>query len=147
MNIQWSKQPPYTWSYLWNLPFLVLFFNCWKSWVFVCFKLIFFWISRQHFSVEGDEVDIFSKGSGRKLLFFLKILIKQKPCRPNKEYNALFEHIHLSIRTYARGKNNLHWSMTMETLLYIQGEQMWFVPNTFGCHPRKIWLLFFHLNL
>ena len=84
MNIQWSKQPPYTWSCLWNLPFLVLFFNCWKSWVFVCFKLIFFWISRQNFSVEGDEVDIFSEGSCWKLLFFLKIIIKQKPCRPTR---------------------------------------------------------------
>ena len=31
MNIQWSKQPQYTWSYLWNFHFVVCFCYFWKD--------------------------------------------------------------------------------------------------------------------
>ena len=45
-----------------KLPFKPGFLECFllflESYVFVCFKLIYFWISRQNFSMEGNEIDI-----------------------------------------------------------------------------------------
>ena len=46
--------------------------------------------------MEGNEVDIFSWAPNRIPLFLLKIKIKQNPGCLNKEYNAIFEHIHLN---------------------------------------------------
>ena len=45
--------------------------------------------------MEGNEVNIFSKAPDRIPLFLLKTKIKQNPGCPNKEYNAIFKHIHL----------------------------------------------------
>ena len=62
-----------------KLPFKPGFLECFllflESYVFVCFKLIYFWISRQNFSMEGNEIGI------------------------------ALEHIHQNIRAYPRSKN------------------------------------------
>ena len=55
--------------------------------------------------MEGGEGDIFSKAPDWKPLFFYKIKIKQNPCCTNKEYNAIFKHMHHNIRIYFRIKN------------------------------------------
>ena len=64
------------------------------------FNLIYFWICKPNSSVEGDEGGIFEKSSRLKPFpyFLLKIKIKQNPGCPNKEYNAIFKHIHQNIR-------------------------------------------------
>ena len=54
--------------------------------------------------MEGNEVDIFSIAPDRIPLLLLKTKIKQKPGCRNKEYNAIFEHIHLNTRAYPRSK-------------------------------------------
>ena len=104
MNIEWSKQPHYTWSCLWNLHYsMFLSFRKEKS----CFKLIYIWIPRPISSMEGDEGDIFSKAPDWKLLFLLKIKNKQNSGCPNKEYNGILKHIHQNIWAYPRSKKNL----------------------------------------
>ena len=50
--------------------------------------------------MEGEERDFFSKAADTKLLFLLKIKVKQKSSCLNKEYIAIFQHIHQSIRAY-----------------------------------------------
>ena len=99
MNIQWSKLPSYTWSCLWNLHFLLFLFFL-ESHVFGNFKFNYVRISRQNYSMEGDEGDIFSKAPVCKLFLLLKIKIKQNPGCQNKEYNATFEHIYRIIMAY-----------------------------------------------
>ena len=54
--------------------------------------------------MEGNEVDIFSSAPDRIHLFLLNIKIKQNPGCLNKEYNAIFTHIHLNIRACPRSK-------------------------------------------
>ena len=95
MNIQWSKQPIYNWSCLWNLHFLVIFGN---------FELIYLWISRPNISMNGDEEDIFSKAPDWKPFFLLKIKIGQNPGCPHKEHNAIFENMHQNMGAYPRCK-------------------------------------------
>ena len=114
MNIQWSKQPDYTWSYLWNLNFVVCFSYFWKD------KLFLVWnVFRPNSSMEGDERGIFSKAPDWKLLFLLKIKIKQNTVCTNKEYNVIFTHIHQNIVAYPRSKKHLDWSMIGKILLHI----------------------------
>ena len=57
--------------------------------------------------MEGDKVGIFIKAPDWEPLFLLKIKFKQNPGCPNKEYNAIFEHIHQNIRAYPRSKSAL----------------------------------------
>ena len=64
--------------------------------------------------MQGDVGNIFSKAPDWKPLFLLRIKIKQNPGCPNKEYNAVFEHIHQSIRAYPRKKKKIE-----RILLYI----------------------------
>ena len=85
-------------------------------------------------------------------LFLLKIKIKQKPDCLNKEYNAIFEHIHLNIRAYPRSKKYTLINNYENIIAYSEeseqsgsvGEQVRrFLPNTSGksegqCHLRKI---------
>ena len=47
---------------------------------------------------------VFSKAPNWKPLFLLKIKIKQNSDCSNKEHNAIFKHIHQSIRAYFRSK-------------------------------------------
>ena len=78
MNIQWSKQPHYNQSCLWNLHFLVCSCYFWKDIkVFSCFKLFSFWISRPNSFVKGDEGGIFSKTPEWKSFLLLTTKIKQ----------------------------------------------------------------------
>ena len=52
-------------------------------------------------SMRGDEGSTFSKAVDWKPLFLLMIKIKQNQ---NKEYNAIFQHIHQNIRAYSTNK-------------------------------------------
>ena len=60
--------------------------------------------SRQNSSMEGKEVGIVSKSPDWIPLFLLKVKIKQSSDWPNKEYNAVLEHIHQNIMVYPRSK-------------------------------------------
>ena len=113
MHILWSKQPPYTWSFLWNLNFFSVFLLLF----FAYFKLICFWLSRPNFFVEGDEGGIFSKAPDWKPLLLLKIKIKQNPRCPNRKLHEIFEHIHQNISTYPRSRK-MYWSMIGKILLH-----------------------------
>ena len=106
-NIQWSKQPPHTWSCLWNL-----------------INLTYFWISTTNSSMEGDEGGIFSKPPDWKPLFLLKVIIEQNPRYPNKGYNVIFIQIHQTITAYPRVKRNRAKRGV--------GKQVLCVPNTVG---------------
>ena len=64
------------------------------------FKFVYSYTSRPNFSMEGDKEGIFIEAPDWKLLFFLKLKIKQNPGCSNKQYKAIFKHI-----------KNLHWSM------------------------------------
>ena len=68
-------------------------------------------------------------------------------CCPNKEYNAIFKHIHQNIRTYCRKKICIdHWLgkyciLERNRTKRDVGKRVWFVLNAFvwGSHnPRKI---------
>ena len=146
MNIQWSKQPPYTWSCLWNL---ILWYFCYfeKDKFLLTLNLFSFLISRPNSSMERDERGFLNKALDWKIVL-LHLKFKQKPGCPNKKYNAIFEYIHRNIRAYPRNKKNLHWSMDGKLLLHIgknqrKHGQVWFVPNAVQssgreCNPRKI---------
>ena len=98
--------------------FIVLLISFERS-VFAYFKLIYFRISKQNFSMARDEEGFFNNAPDWKLFFFFKIEIKRKPGCPNKEYSSVLEDIHQIIRAYPRGKGNLHWSMNMKIFLDI----------------------------
>ena len=117
------------------------------------YKRIYFRISRQNSSMEGNEVGVFIKALDWIPLFFLKIKIKQNPGYLNEQYNAIFKHIHQNIRAYPRSKKICTDQLLWKYYCLFRrvrakrdvGEQVWFVPNTFGgsegqCHLRKIWL-------
>ena len=70
------------------------------------FKLNCFWKSRPSSSTEGSERE----------KFLSKTKIKQNTGCWNKEYNAIFEYIHQSIRTYPRRKKSTlinNWETTI----------------------------------
>ena len=69
--------------------------------------------------MEKNEGGIFSKAPDPKSLFLVKIKIKQNSDFPNKEYNAIFMHIHQNTRTYPRSKNYLDLSMIGKIFLHI----------------------------
>ena len=80
------------------------------------FKLNCFWKSRPSSSTEGSEGGVFSKAPDWKPLFSSKTKIKQNTGCWNKEYNAIFEYIHQSIRTYPRRKKSTlinNWETTI----------------------------------
>ena len=94
MNIQWSKQPHYTWSCLRNLHFVVCFCYFWRDkQPFASFNPIYFWIARSNSSMKGDGGSIFGKTSDWKSLFLLQIKMKQSSGCPSKEFNAIFKYI------------------------------------------------------
>ena len=76
-NIQWSKQPHFTSSCLWNLHVLVCLclFQKDKSLHLLnsYFSLICLWISRTNSFMEGDVRGMFKKVPDWKTLFLLKI--------------------------------------------------------------------------
>ena len=61
-------------------------------------------MSRPYSFMQEDEGGIFSKATDWKPLFLLKIKIKQNLGCLNKEYNAIFEHIHQNIRVFPKTK-------------------------------------------
>ena len=91
-------------------------------------------------------------------LFLFEIKIQQNPGCPNKEYNAIFKHIHQNIKAYTKSKKTcidqlLGNYCTLRKIRAKQGfgEQVWFVPNTVGGsrvshNPRKC-NFFLHLSL
>ena len=111
--------------------------------------------------MEGDEGGIFSKGTDWKslsLFFLLKIKIKQNPGWPNKEYNSIFENINHITRAYPRSKKKKSALIDdYENIIAYwknpgKGEQMWFVPNTFGesegrYHLQEILIFLLSLKL
>ena len=102
-----KQKASYTWSWLWNLAFF-----CWIFVIFSYFsylKLTYFWISCPSSTMEGSEGVIFNKAPDWKSLFLFKIMIKQNLGCPNKEYNAIFKHIHQNIRVYPRSKKMHCW--------------------------------------
>ena len=56
-------------------------------------------------------------------MLLLQRKTKQNAGCPNKEYNAIFEHIHQNIRAYLRCKKNLHRSMIDKISLHIGKNQ------------------------
>ena len=125
-----------------------------------CFKLIYFWISRQNSSMEVDEFGIFSKAPDWKPLLLLTIKIKQKPGWPNREYNAIFEHSHQNIRGYHGSKKVCIDQWLWKYCCIFRrvrakrgvGEEVWFVPNTLGvlrvwATEKKLGYFYFHLSL
>ena len=83
----------------------------------------------------------FQKSSRLKAFFFsLKIKIKQNLGCPNKEYNAIFKHIHQNIKVYSRSKKKICIDQWLGNYLILEriwakqtiGEQVWVVPNTVG---------------
>ena len=92
-------------------------------------------------------------------LFLFEIKIQQNPGCPNKEYNAIFKHIHQNIKAYTKSKNTcidqlLGNYCTLRKIRAKQGfgEQVWFVPNTVGGsrvshNPRKCCNFFLYLSL
>ena len=54
--------------------------------------------------MEENEGDTLSNVPDWKRLFLLKKTIKQNQGCLNKEYNAIFEHIHQIVRAYPRSK-------------------------------------------
>ena len=88
--------------------------------------------------MEGDVGGIFSEAPDWKSLFLLKIKIKQNSGCPNKEYNSIFEHINHITRAYPRSQKKKSALIDdYENIIAYwknpsKGEQMWFVPNTFG---------------
>ena len=83
MNIQWSKQPCFTWSCL----------------VETCFFSVFFLLTK---FFHGRKWSIFSKAPNWKTLFLPKI--KQNPGSPNKGCNVIFKPFHQNIKVYSRNK-------------------------------------------
>ena len=59
--------------------------------------------------MKGNEVGIFTKAPGWILLFLFMVKLKQNPGYPNKEYYAIFKHIHQNIRTYPFVDINLQY--------------------------------------
>ena len=147
MNIQWSKQPPYTWSCLWNLHFFKCVFVIFRKW---SNKLIYFWVTWQNSSMKGVGLGIFSKVPDGKPLFLLKIKIKQNPGCTNK---GILKHIHQNIRVYPKIKKSAlindyeNIAAHSEQSKQSEGvfEQVKFFLNSFlgsegWCHRRKMWL-------
>ena len=108
INIQWSKQPPYPLSSLWNLHFFI--FGKLRK------KLIYFWIPRQNSSMEGDEVGIFSNVPDWKPLFLLKIKVNKTQAAQTKTSSSTLFRISRPILKV----KNLHRSMIMKIFLHIQ---------------------------
>ena len=91
MNIQWTKQTPYTSSCLSNLHFFLCFCYSWKDiQVFAYFKLYFQYLDE----IQGDEGSIFSK----------VLDWKTRSCCQNGECNAVFKHTDQNIRVCLRSK-------------------------------------------
>ena len=95
-----------------------------------------------------------------KTFALLKIKIRQNPGCPNKEYNAIFDHIHQNIRAYPRSTkfwiDQWLWKYCciFRTVRAKEGvsEHVWFVLKLFGgsegwCYPRKIWLFLLSFKL
>ena len=109
--------------------------------------------------MEGDEGAIFRKAPDWKSLFLLKIIKQILGC-PNKEYNAIFKHIHQNIKAYHRSKKKsglindgknifAYWkeSKQSESL----GNKLDFFQIQLGglsggTTPGKFYSFFFHLN-
>ena len=163
MNIQWSKLPHLHKVAFETYIFLLRFCLFWKGKSLYLlnnyFKLICLWKSRPNSFMEGDEGGMFSKSPDWKPLFLLKTKIKQNPGCPNKEYNAIFKHIHENSRTCYRSKKicSNQWLGKYFVLGRTWGkqgigEQVLFVPNTVGCLGGvtaigKIYNFYPHLNL
>ena len=98
--------------------FFSVFLSCLERLVLTYFEIIYLWISWPKSYMKRYEGGIFRKAPDWKRFFFsLKIKIKQNLGCPNKEYNAIFKHIHQNIKAYSRSKKkNLHWSMTGKLL-------------------------------
>ena len=103
-------------SYFWkdkSSLILNLFFDLF----FTYFKL-YIWISEPNSSMEGYEGGIFSKAPSWKPLFLLRIKFKENAASPNKEYNAIFKHIHQNIRAYLRCKEKSALVNNWEKILF-----------------------------
>ena len=99
-NIQWSKQSPYTWNCLSNVPFYVFLCYFWKvKSLFILNLSISYFLSRQNYSTEGKEVGIFSKAPDWIPLFLLKIKQNKKS---NKTQTAQTWNIMQSLSTFIR---------------------------------------------
>ena len=97
MKILWSKLPRYTWSCFWNMNFLVRFYYFWKYRFLLILKV--FICECLHQILPWKEIkEAFPRRLQNKKLF----LPKQNPGCPNKEYNAVFKHIHQNIKAYWR---------------------------------------------
>ena len=152
MNIQWSKQPPYTWSCLLNLPFLVCFCYFWKVESLLVLNLFI-----------SEYLDKILPWKEMKLTFsvkllteylLLKIKFKQNLGCLNKEYNKIFEHIHQNIRVYPRSKKIRidRWQWMYYCLFRrVQakrcvGEQMYLLPDRYRGSEGQCHLLSFKLG-
>ena len=118
-------------SLIWNL-----FFNLF----FTYFKL-YIWISGPNSSMEGYEGGIFSKAPGWKPLFLLRIKLKENAGFPNKEYNAIFKHIHQNIRAYLRCKEKSALVNNWEKILFYTIKNPCKVTRcrTSSFVPDKVW--------
>ena len=99
MNIMWSKQPPYTWSCLWNLKFWCFFF--WK--VLAFFKRVSEYLDQILQWKEMKEAFLV-KLQTENLCFCLRWKLNKTQASQIKNINVVFNHIHQNIRTYPRSK-------------------------------------------
>ena len=97
MKILWSKLPRYTWSCFWNMNFLVRFYYFWKYRFLLILKV--FICECLHQILPWKEI---KEAFPRRLQNKKRFLPKQNPGCPNKEYNAVFKHIHQNIKAYWR---------------------------------------------
>ena len=121
--------------------FFSVFLSCLERLVLTYFEIIYLWISWPKSYMKRYEGGIFRKAPDWKRFFFsLKIKIKQNLGCPNKEYNAIFKHIHQNIKVYSRSKKKICIDQWLGNYLILEriwakqtiGEQVWVVPNTVG---------------
>ena len=150
MNIQWSRQPPYSWSCLWNLKLFSAFLLFLERYVFAYFKSNYIWICRQIPPWKEMKEEFSIKFQTENLCFCLRWKLNKTQTAQIRN-NAIFKHMHQIIRAYPRSKKICidQWLWKYHCILVkiwvnrSVGKLNWFVPNTFwglrvGVTPGKV---------